>query len=356
MRPRRSPVVALLLAGLLCAAPAAAQDEGLLLGLRYQEPISKVPPYYAGRADSLARSDYHTLLIAHQNGRITLVGDTEGLLVPRGTGFWRVGAKRSVYNNWVEDFIWTAPEGRAPRYPGIQPYNGEYCEGSRAQQILYAGEAYLALEQYSAGYCEGASHPWQFNTLAVVPLDSTTHVGLLISDVLGEAGQDALYTAADAFRARLRSDTQRALYAEEPDEANWAVTRRDGRWVLTGRLDAAGEVAQGTFADFELPIPPPPALAGPNRLVPDWTRIRTFAPDAVDAFSSPAGDLLVIVQRTRLTVHPVARGEIGQAALTLRLRPGTKPVMARWATGEGVRPWVERVRRTSTSATSAVRR
>lgn len=350
---RRLAFVALLFAYLGLAAPARAQDEGLLLGLRYEEPISKVPPYYAGRADSLVRSDYHTLLITKRNGKISVAGDAEDLLVPRANGFWRVGAKRSVYNDWVEDFIFAAPESVAPRYAGIQPFNGEHCRGNRTQRIRYAGEAYLALEQYSAGYCEGAAHPWQFHTLAVVPIDSTSHIGLPISDVLGTAGRDALYAAAADFRTRLRNDTQRMRYAEEPDEANWAIVRKEGRWTLIGRLDAASEAAQGTYADFELPVAPPVSLAGHNQLVPAWNKIRAVAPDAVDAFSSPSRDFVVIVQRTRLTAHPVRNGEIGPAAVTLRLRAGTEPVMARWALGEHVATWVEHIDRFPASSLSS---
>lgn len=337
-------------------AGAQEQEQGLLLGLRYQESISKVPPYYAGRADSLSRSAYHTLLIAKREGRITLVGDADGLLVPRSTGFWRVSAKRSVYNDWVEDFIWAAPVGRPPRYPGIQPYNGEYCQGSRAQRILFAGENYLALEQYSAGYCEGAAHPWIFNTLAVVPIDSTTHMGLDITDILGETGHNALYAAAESYLESIPDADRRELFAEEPDLANWALTRREGRWVVVGRLDAISEVAQGTYADFEVPLPPPQSLAGRNQLAVPWAKVKSTVPDAVDAFSAPAQDFVVIVQRSRLTAHPVANGEIEPAVLTLRLRPETRPVMARWAVGARVQRWVDRFDRSPAPSTSASHR
>ena len=48
----------LLLVVLLClgVAEARAQASGVLLGIRYEEPISRPLPYYAGSADSLARA------------------------------------------------------------------------------------------------------------------------------------------------------------------------------------------------------------------------------------------------------------------------------------------------------------
>lgn len=354
MSYRLALFVALLLFLLPGAVRAQAPEEGILLGFRYQEPIPRVPPYYAGRADSLARPAYHTLLIVRRGGRIALVNDTDGLLVPRSTGFWHVDTKRSIYNDWVEDFIWAAPLGRIPQLPGIQAYNGEYCRGNRVQKILYAGDKYLALEQQSGGYCEGAAHPWVFNTLAFVPLDSTTHIGLYISEVLGDEGRQALTTAAGNYLDALPDEEQRALYTDAPDEANWGLTRKAGRWILQGRLDGAGQVAQGVYADLELPMAPPQSLAGRNQLTPSWTRIKAFAPDAVDAFTSPGQGLLLIVHRNRLTVHPLDGDQIGTAGLTLPLRPGARPVMARWAVGPRVQRWVERVSR-STPTTSAAR-
>jgi hypothetical protein len=351
------PVIGLLLSTLLVTVTpfsVNAQEEGLLLGLRYQETISTVPPYYAGRADSLSRSVYHTLLVVKRDGKISVVGDTEGLIIPRGSALWRVDTKRSVYNDWVEDFVWAAPVGEIPDLPGIQAYNGEHCRGSRSQRILFAGENHLGLEQYSAGYCEGAVHPWIFNTLAVVPTDSTIHLGLPITEVAGAGAHRAFAAATRNFLETAADESQRERYAEGPDEANWSLVRRRGLWRMVGRIET-GDAAGGAFSDLELTANPPPSVVGHNQVNPHWDRIKAFAPDAVDAFSSPRRDLIVIIHRTRLTVHSVERDRIAPAAVTLQLRPETRAVMAHWAEGTQVGRWIEQISQHVTVGNAALR-
>ncbi len=318
-----------------------AQETGLLLGLQYAESIAQPLPYYAGDADSLSRAVYRTLLISESEGAFVVWSDENDLLIPGADGFWHAGAKRSVYNNWVEDFIWAASDGAPRALMGIQPYNGEYCKGHRKQTILYAGPQYLSLDQQSAGYCEGAAHPWFFNTLAVVPLDSTTHTGLPITEVLGEAAHEALVASAKLFLDAIEDDERRAAYSEEPDDANWALVRRKGRWTILGRLEAADAANHGAFADLPLSFDVPATFTGHAQPATPWKSIEAFAPDAVDAFVAPEEDWLVILHPDQLAVYPVASGAIGQAVVTVPVAPGAHAVMVRWATDAPLRGWIE---------------
>lgn len=330
---------------------AAVAQSGLLLGMQYEAPISKPLPYYAGSADSLSQSKYQTLLIVENGGSFALRPAMDGLLIPRNNQFWRVGTKRSIYNNWVEDFIWAAPNGVRPRLAGIQTYNGEYCEGHRTQKILYAGSDFLSLEQQSAGYCEGGVHPWFFNTLAVVPIDSTTHIGLNIDEVLNPLARTVLNQSVLRFLATL-DEEEVVAYMPEPDLANWGLVRREGRWAVIGRVENLEEVGEKHHTDLPLDIPLPATLSGRGQPVSNWRQIKTFAPDAVDAFAAPEQDWLVILHPRRLTVHTFTDGTIGPAALTHQLRPGTRVVMARWASGTRLRTWTQHFDRLAESSGS----
>lgn len=332
-------LLSFLLMGPLAATAAHAQDAALLLGYRSPVSIPRPIPYYAGSADSLARPTYHTALITSRNGTISTLGDLPGLLVPRSGGFWRVDTKRSIYNDWVEDFVWSAPLNGTTKFPGIQAYNGEYCQGHRTQTINFASPRYLSIEVQTAGYCEDAAHPWTFNTFAVIPIDSTASLGLPISTVLGDAGQAALVSAAEEYLSGLPPD-ERERYLPEPDAASWNVVRKHGHWAIQGRLDPAS-VALSATADFDVETQIPPALVGADTLAPGWPRIRAFAPDAVDAFSSPGGGILAILHPASLTVHTVTDGEIGPASLTMKVPQGTRAVMARWANGPAIARWME---------------
>ena len=341
-RPLRWILPALLL--LAGWSESRAQEHGVLLGLRYEEPIPKPLPYYAGDADSLSRAAYRTLLITKSDETFVVWPEENDLLIPHGNTFWRAGSKRSIYNNWVEDFVWAAPDDASPSLVGIQPYNGEFCEGHRKQSVLYASPQFLSLDQQSAGYCEGAAHPWFFNTLAVVPLDSTTHTGLSIADVLGEAAYEALENGVKSFLDGLENE-RRAAYIEEPDAANWGLARREGRWSTLGRLEAAETATRSASADVPLALDLPPAFTGPHPSSLLWTHIQTFAPDAVDAFVAPEADWLILLRPDHLAIHPVADGAIGQVALTVPVAPGTRAVMVQWAVDAPLRRWVEHVDR-----------
>lgn len=326
-----------------------AQETGVLLGLRYEEPIAKTLPYYAGGADSLSRAAYSTVLISENDGAVVTWAETNALLIPRNDGFWRVGTKRSVYNNWVEDFIWATPDGAAQALTGIQPYNGEYCQGHRKQTILYAGPRYLSLDQRSAGYCEGAAHPWFFNTLAVVPLDSTTHTGLDITDVLGPAAYETLTTNAATFLASLEDDIQRATYIEEPDAANWGLVRQPGLWTALGRLEAAEENRPNAYADLPLDIDLPASLTDQAPPAIDLARIQALAPEAIDFFTAPGQDWLVILHPDHLTIHPLTPEAIGAAAATVPVAPGARAVLVQWAGDARLQSWIRHFERLAQS-------
>lgn len=334
--------VLLLLAG---RSEGRAQETGVLLGLRYEEPMAQPLPYSTGGADSLSHAAYRTLLIVEREGTFASWSEESDLLIPRADGFWHAGAKRSVYNNWVEDFVWAAPEGALRALIGIQAYNGEFCDGHRAQTILYAGPRRLSLDQRSAGYCEGAAHPWFFNTLAVVPLDSTTHTGLSIIDVLGEAAYAAMEAGAQAFLDDLGNDERRAAYVEAPDAANWGLVRREGRWTTLGRLEAAEAAAYSASADLTLDLDVPAALTGLAPPPIPWTRINAFAPDAVDAFVAPGGHWLIILHPGHLAIHPVEADAIGEAAVTVPVAPGSRAVMVQWAADDALRGWIQHFER-----------
>ena len=337
--PRFAPWLMLALL-LLSWGESRAQEAGVLLGLRYEVPIAKALPYYAGGADSLSQAAYSAVLIAQNDGAFVTWSQPNTLLIPQADGFWRVGAKRSVYNNWVEDFVWATPDDAPPTLTGIQPYNGEYCQGHRKQTLLYAGARYLSIDQRSAGYCEGAAHPWFFNTLAVVPLDSTTHTGLDITDVLGPAAFETLATATETFFADLEDNDQRALYIEEPDAANWGLMRETGRWTALGRLEAAEEARHNTYADLLLDIDLPASLTGQAQTALDLARIQAFSPDAVDFFVAPGQSWLVILHPDHLTIHPLAPETIGETIVTTPVAPGAHAILVQWADGARLQTWI----------------
>lgn len=311
---------------------AQSHETALILGVRYPEPLERPLPYYMVPADSVERAEYRTFLLVADETGVRVAADHPGLRIPRGDGIWRADVKRSVYNNWVEDFVWSAPPGHSPALPGIQAFNGENCTGHRVQVITFASATHLGVEQRSAGYCEDAAHPWFSNTLAVVPIDSTDHTGVSISAVLGRPGRDAIFNGAQRLLTSLSAEDRDQFYPH-PDEANWAPMRRRGQWVIRGRLDS-DEVSRPLTADFVLRMRIPPTLLGYEERPLDWERIVRRAPDAIDALTSPSRDLVVISRPGRITLHRLAGSDVQPAVLSVSVPDEATIVMSQWTTSQ----------------------
>jgi hypothetical protein len=112
------------------------------------------------------------------------------------------------------------------------------------------------------------------------------------------------------------------------------------------------EVGDKHHTDLPLNVALPTTLSGRGRPISNWRQIKAFAPDAVDAFAAPEQNWLVILHPRRLTIHSFIEGTIGPAALTHQLRPGTRAVMARWATGSRLRSWTQQFDRLAESSGS----
>ncbi len=315
-----------------------AQSTGLLLGLRYETAIERPLPYYAGDADSLKQASYYTLFVTRSGSTVQVAHRSDDLIIPRGSSFIRAGSKRSVYNDWVEDFIWASPPAVRAEVPGIQTLNGENCEGHREQIILFASARYLSLQQRTAGYCYGAPHPWYFNHLAFVPTDSTGHTGIEVDEVLGLR---AWRTFEDQARLLIEEAGQTDARSHPPDPANWGIVRQSGRWVAIGRVELSDQISVGDHRDLVLSTEVPAELVGENRRRLPLEVVRRVAPDMTDYFVSPSGDLVVIMRDSTLTVHPVDNQFIGRRLLEVSLRDDAVPVLAQWATGDRVSRWLK---------------
>ncbi len=317
---------------LLCAFPARAQ-EALLLGYRVYEPARRALPGTVGR-DSSHQAAYRTLLVYPDAGGQYRGQSGPGLVVATNRGLVRVGVRRSFYNAWGEDFVWSARPGAVPDYAGIAAFSGEYCTGYRSSRVVFAGGRYVGVETQTAGYCDGTASPWNFTTLAVLPLDSLQTDGVDIGAALGVPGTAALARGAEAFLERLPA-ARRDRLIPDADPANWTLARRQGRWVVMGRLEPIELVDGGPGADFEIPLAAPPILTGLQGVV-NWASVRAAVRDAQDAFASPGGTLVAIQRPNLVTIHPVVKGRIGQAVVGHPLPDGVAIVSAHWIDARAV--------------------
>jgi hypothetical protein len=297
---------------------------------------------------------YKTLWVAPQKGKLSLVRQGKDVLVPRKSGWWRVGSSTSSAKGLEgrmnsSQFIFANPVSSTSR--GIPRKFDTECEGDETTQLLFVHEKYLAVENSSGGYCKGAAHPWAASTLQVRDLDLLERSGgtsnitnpepnfVELTDAIDEIAQDQFYRAGDAFYKKLSAE-QQETFEKSPNATNWALIRRNGQWVIRGRLGYAYEAVRGACCiDFDTGVTPTAALVGHDTLAVPWKTLQSQNKNIIDAFSSPQKDVLFTLEKKQLTAFAVQNGKIGAVLLKVPFKGEVSPVMIQWANAASVTRW-----------------
>jgi hypothetical protein len=120
------------------------------------------------------------------------------------------------------------------------------------------------------------------------------------------------------------------------DNESLGIVRTRGRWRYDGAISL-----RGYSTNCAVSLVPPKSIVAQTDLFPRWKDIKDVYPDADDAFSSPAHDMLLVFYRNRLMVAPVRQGKLGTPLL--RLEVNGKPVMVEWALGKYVDVWTKQL-------------
>jgi len=336
-----------------------AGESGLLLGLRYgvNYDVSATLADKKAVGGTQSSSSYRTFWI-HGNGekgQIELVAERTNLLVPRDDGFWRVDVKHSRYNDFTEDFIWINPAHDPDALPnpflaeqeginafdvsllvkesGIEPAHGEYCKGYVSRDILLVENGYLSVGYIRNEVCQSFAVQGD-SALQMLSMGKLEPVS--ITAKLDDNGQKAFANAAKEYQ-----DATTKKFGD----VSGGIVREPGRWVIKGHFP----IDEGGYTHFGVPITVGESLVSHNKLYPSWDTVKKHVPDAVDAFSSPAKDLLVVLTNSgNLLGFIIKRGKISQQpVLHVILKYPLTPVMAYWTSGQYVTNWTQEIQNLS---------
>jgi len=331
----------------------SAGESGLLLGLRYGANYDVSATLLDDNALEGIRqpSSYRTFWIRAENGEVELAAERTNLLVPQDDGFWRLDVKHSVYNDFTEDFVWInpAPDPDAISNPflaeqegihafdvsllvkeqSITPTLGEYCEGQASRDILFVGNQYLSVGYVRSDICSGFMGGSTDSALQMFSLEALEAVDIA-----------TLLDQKRAFKSAAKNVQKRHGDSGDWGDVSGGIVRHEGQWVVKGHFPRN----EGGYTHFDVPaVAVSEDLVFHNELYPDWNTIRKHVPDVVDAFSSPAKDLLVVLTETgSLLAFTVKKGKISpQPALHILFKYPVTTVMARWAEGQYVSNWTD---------------
>lgn len=279
---------------------------------------------------------YKTLWIRANNRTIASVYEMDGLLVPRKKGFWLVDVTREEINDSQNDKITAIQKGKFKEEliedsasffiaSSIEP-RAKILYPSILKNILYIGNEYVSTEAIDLSNNK--------RRLQVYPIDYLEEEkAIKVSDIIGEEGLRVFKESAQSI---IKTNSNILL-----DEESFGLARRNGYWIMKGRINYQSNDEE-LYRDYNIKTIPPKELVNYDELAIPWNVIKSKVPEAIDAYASPNEDIIIIITRNNLLVYSINNHEISQKELgRIKIDNSETIVMAEWATGRYTMLWEE---------------
>jgi len=293
---------------------------GVLLGIKTtinKEGSNTVPEY-----------KYRTIWIGSQNNTVMPVKETENLLVPRITGFWKLDMERVKENNSLYDRIYSYPLENTKKSISLNSVN---LYKNIVQNITFVGNDYISMEY---GLVD-KNNKLNLTNLKIVPLSTPENGSLKISEIFGDKAKDTLNNSASNFLQSLNVPAAE-IKKLEPSESNIAMYRKNGHWMLKGRLITG----VNSINDFGIGIIPEKKLVNYDNLTISWKDVKAAVPEALDIFESPNSDFAIVVTKNNISVHKIVNNVLYSAPMAkISIGETDSIIMSEWATGDYTEKW-----------------
>jgi hypothetical protein len=313
---------------LLCAGVSgrAQQKAGLLLSTT--------------SASSDMQQPFHTYWITREGASVQVVEGMR-LLVPRKSVWWEIGVTelKHVNSEAGSEAVWAAPLGAThPRTHVLPVSDDDTCPDEiNTYSVSWAGSDYVALHHAYESTC--GAHPVAGEESFMARLDEMQHSEqrslpqLKLSEVAGTEAFRAMELGLEVANSKPREDETPI----ENSEKSWVVMRSRGRYRVLGTTP----VDRGKGGDiYDIPFDPPKSLVGSNDLSIGWDAILDKMPDALDAYTSPNSDMVVVVTARYLNIFDVKDRQIAARLARVPIE-SSAVIAAQWAIWTEADRWNE---------------
>ncbi len=268
---------------------------------------------------------YKTVWVSADNKKIHPVLSRNDIYFPRKSGFWELQVEQENNREALSAHNMAEKDMEAAG----KVFTKTASSGAESIVIDYVGNDYVAIENNTGG----------ITRLQVLPVDKlSSPIGIKVSDLLGPAGLKAYQGAREQAVQTLYSQGTTLVNADI-NEDNYGLIRKNGHWHLQGRVNYYGNSAPGTM-EFNIKFLPPANLVFYDALYPGWQSIKDRVPNALDAFTSPNKDIVVVKTKSKLYIFGINGEQLNSIPLgEIALDEGTTIIMAEWATGFYVDDW-----------------
>jgi hypothetical protein len=250
------------------------------------------------------------------------------------------GADQDANDSWFGEMFYTSPIGASPKVPDLNKNPSQSCDPNpcsfRTETIWFVNSRFVSTDFYQgkSEECEPRGFSW-FGETHVLPLGGSAPVSF--KELTGDDGWEAYNFAVQEASYNLQENgancevfTERSKVLED---TNWTLRRDHGKWIAVLRWQiGAGACEYLDNIDLALPT----LVTDYDTLHPSWPILEKQIKDLRDAFTSPAGNLLLARTDTSVAIYATSADKVGAKLLEL---PGGRIVMAQWAEGKYADQW-----------------
>ncbi|NBI07781.1 hypothetical protein [Senegalia massiliensis] len=295
---------------------------GVLLGLRSHDTKNSDGKY-----------TYRTLWISSENKKLNPILELNNLFIPRKNGFWNMkinstSSADTLSINPIEDNINKSLEIK------------ERKDLDKEKKVIqFVSDDYVITEYAKVNDLDNSAPRFR-----VLPLDNiNSSQGVFLKDIYIENGKEAYNNSAKAF---LVSKGQEELKNKQVNinEQSFTMTRRNGYWILKGRLFYMME-GKENYKDFNINILPTEELIKYNDLLLSWNYIKSRVPQAIDAYTSPNKDLAIIITEYEIYIFYIENNLLSSKPIKIiEKRNQEEVIMAEWSTNNYVDLWNDKIK------------
>lgn len=296
-------------------------NTGVLLGIkRYNyDEINKIEDW-----------EYKTIWIKSNNRSLDSIYEMEDLLVPRKKGFWIIDVERENNGGNFSDKINSNSRVifNEEDLLEISLFSKRTINPPILKNILYIGNNYISTEMINKLNNK--------KTLEVYPIDTVEKGNpIRISDVIDENGLKSFNESGEEL---IKDNEGLSL-----DEKSFGLLRRNGYWIMKGRINYNIE-GKELYKDYNIKTIPPREIVNYDELYIPWNTIKSRFPNAIDAFTSPNEDIIIIETRNKILVYPIQDNKILEEELgSIEKDYNDTIIMAEWSTEKYTNLWEEEV-------------
>ncbi|MBC2398647.1 hypothetical protein BD780_001712 [Clostridium tetanomorphum] len=349
-------------------------SSGLLIGLRYDQKADANKDEF-----NMPSKEFRTLWIYNDGNKIILKEKDKSIVTPYKDNFYEIKNDhfqlkeknkekqsedfylkyKSYYswNNIVSKIIGSADKHLFTEKSFKKKYNtldSNWPFKSNIENVNYIGNNYacINIDYYETGggtYRSGKNDIKLFNIRSLGDINDREKNEKLYNLLDGDVKKEIkafVDKKNNEFKAE-NGDKQTPFVKVEKivDIDNLSLGRKEGKWIVQipvyekysheGNGSNFYKITEFIYYKCKLPS----TITSYDSLYLPWGNIKQAVPDAVDAISSPKGDLMAVITKKEILIFINPKKDMKEADLNIPLKSNEAVISNQWAMGDYVKKW-----------------